>query len=354
MLPGARQNATPTTTPLPAGAGSNDQWDSLHWLSLSSVEECTSQSHFRCDQGRHSMCPHVPFTMDFGAQRPRVVRSSTSPSLCPCACHQDCPITGQDGAGWPEACTCAGTRSYERRQGTSGPDIAAIARKSFDKARRRHAAKKEFERRARGLDTEEVERLVDVVWAEQDLPPPIPPVKQVLVARAMGTRNRKDELELTADILHGTGKWISNIVGMMNNAGSEQSTKGKPTLPFDESTFLVPRGEGHVQVSLDADVQPRLTPMSDKSIYTMRMGSLVHVALRVGRDDVVEVWELQPTISDSTARLGHLTSFDALTFRPYIAAAERVGQVATCAGMRGDGPEVNWSLYLWLPPNPKR
>lgn len=201
---------------------------------------------------------------------------------------------------------------------------------------------------ARGLDIEEAGRLIDVVWAEHDLPPPIPPLKQVLVERAMGTRSHTEDLALSADILQGTGKWISNIVGLMNNK------KDKPTLPFDSrSNFVIRSGEGHVQVALDSDVQPRLTPMSDKSMYTMRMATSVFVALRLGEDEEVEVWELQPTLSDNPVRLGHLAPSDATPFRPYIARAERVGQVTVCGGMRGDGPEGNWSLYLWLPRDPR-
>jgi hypothetical protein len=221
-----------------------------------------------------------------------------------------------------------------------------LARKSFDKARRRQAARKDLTKRVRGLDQEEAERLVDVIWAEHDLAPPLPALRRILVERALGTRSRTEDLELTADILLGAGKWVSNIFGMIS--------EDKTTAPFDSvNGFRIPNGggngSGHIQVLLDPDVQPRLTAMGDKSIFVTSVATLVNVALRSGPDDELEVWEREPTLSDNPIRLGHLTSEDAAPFRRYVKIAERAGQVAITHGLRGDGPEGGWNLYLSLP-----
>ncbi len=294
-----------------------------------------------CARGRHSVCPHLPMTIDPGSQPPRIVIRTTSPSLCPCPCHEDCPINARSGEGWPESCTCPGAHSEEWSE-FGRPDFLDIARKSFAKNGRRQAAKRELRKRVRGLDAEEAENLFDVIWAEHDLAPPIPALRRVLAERAMGTRSRTEDLAVSANILRGAGKWISNIAGMINGDTDKN--------PFGSgSNIRIPSGEGHVQVLLDPDVQPRLTAMSDKSMFVTRVATSVFVALRLGENDELEVWELQSTLSEKPVRLGHLSPEDGAPYRPYVAPAGRVGHDATCHGLRGDGPEGSWSLLLWLP-----
>ena len=302
-----------------------------------------------CDDEHHSGCWHVPLgavEMDNQTQTLRVGRDVSEVPLCQCSCHLDCPLSAQDnGAGWPEVCQCPGTRRY-LRLGEHRADFWRVVRRSLDRSRRQSSAQNDLHRRARGLDREEVDRLVDEVWAVHGLEQPPAHVKPMIVDRAMRPRDPLQDMATTADVVHGTAKWISGIVGAIRNASHEADTQRLD--PF--KVFRIEPGEDSVEVELDEEVQGHLAAMGGGPGFSSRTLTTADVELRPGSgEDEIEVWELTVTTASEPTRLGSLRSEKTAPYRASVAAAQRVGQVAIGVALRTSAPNGSWRLYLMLP-----
>jgi hypothetical protein len=151
---------------------------------------------------------------------------------------------------------------------------------------------------------------------------------------------------MTADILAGTGRFISGIVGMFREASTTESEDSGTELP----SFYVQTDTDSVEVILDDGTQELVGSQTD-GIFTSRLMSTAKVTLR--RDgESVEVWTRDVTHDDSRVRLGTVPREVAPRYLPLLRAAERVEQEPVCPAIRTEGPEGKWHLYVKLPQTP--
>ncbi len=320
----------------------------VHNGTVDDVDGDVPQS-FWCRDRRHTRCIHVLDGVERWPPPYQITEDLALVALCSCTCHLDCPLADHESAAdWPDACQCPGTLSLLKLHSTGkngGLDLAQVVRTSMDQSRRKARARQELRRRAQGLERAEVEQLLDQIWAEHGLPVPPAHVRPALVDSAIGLRSRLDEARTTVDVLEGTGRWIGSIVKMFRNAG-----QGNELAPDGDSTdFTIETGRDSVEVSLDADAQPRLTAMSDGAVFASRTMTSAMVVLREGSDGSIEVWERTPTSSASLARLGLIPPAQAMPYRRQLVVAERVGQIAVCRGVRMGTRNGGWRLYVNLP-----
>ncbi len=318
-------------------------------LDSHSVDEALFEEHW-CRDHMHSTCLHVVSdTVDWGMDDRSILRDPGQADLCRCPCHQDCPLSDQStGLGWPERCLCNGTHHFFRLRSRQDFDLREVISNSIDESRRRSKARSELRQRARGLSSEQIDGLIDRIWSAHGLPLPHAPARPTLVDWALHPPTRLEELKVNLDVLHGMGKGISNIVGMIR-----KSSQG---LDIGESrqreAFQIEASDDSLEVALNADAQGRLSSMTDRAIWQVRMLTPIVVSLRTGSDGGLEVWEWEPEPLGLPAELGHLSPEQSTPWLPYVWAAERVGQVATCRASRAGAPNNYWRLYVRTPYTP--
>ena len=72
-----------------------------------------------CNRGEHDECSHI---LGF------IEATSSRISLCPCFCHESCPVHGfPEHMEWMLSCTCPGHVQIRRRQEQAGLDLAQVA-----------------------------------------------------------------------------------------------------------------------------------------------------------------------------------------------------------------------------------
>jgi hypothetical protein len=148
---------------------------------------------------------------------------------------------------------------------------------------------------------------------------------------------------MTADILAGSGRFISGIVGKLRDSSTPESEEGLTAVPY----FCIQTDHDAVEVILDDGTQGLVGSQTD-GIFTSRLVSTVKVTLR--RDgDSVEVWTHGGTHDGGPVRLGTVPREEWPRYQPHLRAAERVEQEVVCPALRAEGPEGTWHLYLKLP-----
>ncbi len=265
-------------------------------------------------------------------------------AVCTCLCHAECPMTASRIASdWPEGCTCPGTAAHLRRESRVSSSFGETLRTSVDKSRRKKRAQAELRRQASDSSVEEVDQMIDDIWPKYGLPVPLGPARPWIVDHARNPPGYASQVRMTADILAGTGKFISGFVGMFREASTAESEDTDTEVP----SFYIQTDADAVEVILDDGTQELVGSQTD-GIFTSRLLSTVKVTLR--RDgDSVEVWTNRGTHDDSPVRLGTLPRDEAPRYLPLLRAAERVEQEPVCPALRTEGPEGDWHLYLKLP-----
>jgi hypothetical protein len=221
--------------------------------------------------------------------------------------------------------------------------LGETLRTSVDKSRRRKRAQEELRRQAPARSVEEVDQMIDEIWPKYGLPVPLGPARPWIIDHARNPPGYAAQVRMTADILAGTGRFISGIVGMFREASTADSEDTGTELP----SFYIQTGTDAVEVILDDDARELVGSQTD-GIFTSRILSTAKVTLR--RDgESVEVWTHGGTHDDSPVRLGTVPLEEAPRYLPLLRAAERVDQDPVCPALRTEGPEGTWHLYLKLP-----
>ena len=220
-------------------------------------------------------------------------------AVCSCPCHAECPMTASGTtSAWPEGCTCPGTVAHVRRESRMSSGLGETLRTSVDKSRRRKRAQEELRHQASGRSVEEVDQMIDGIWPKYGLPVPAGPARPWIIDHARNPPGYAGQVRMTADILAGTGRFISGIVRMFREASTTESEDTGTEPP----SFYVQTDSDAVEVNLDDGTQDLVGSQTD-GIFTSRIMSTAKVTLR--RDgESVEVWTHGGTRDDSPVRLG--------------------------------------------------
>jgi hypothetical protein len=297
-----------------------------------------------CPGGLHTMCchliPSIGDTSDGGLR----LEWDAGGVLCACACHAECPMTAAEtSSDWPAGCTCPGTLSHVRRESRTSSSFAETLWASVDKSRRKKRAQEELAREASGRSVEEVDQIIDEIWPKHGLRLPLGPARPWIIDRARNPPGYASQVRMTADVLAGSGRFISGIVGMFRDASTAESVATRADLP----SFHIPTDTDAVEVTLDDGTQELLGSQTD-GIFISRLLSTAKVTLR--RDgESVEVWTRGGAHDNSPVRLGAVPREEAPRYLSFLRAAERVDQIPVCSALRAEGPEGKWHLYLNLP-----
>lgn len=297
-----------------------------------------------CPGGLHTMCCHlIPSISDASEGNLRLEWDSGG-ALCICPCHAECPMTASGTAsGWPQGCTCPGTVAHVRRESRTSSSFGETLRTSLDKSRRKKKAQDELRRQASGRSVEEVDQMIDAIWPTHGLPVPLGPARPWIIDHARNPPGYASQVRMTADVLAGSGRFISGIVGMFREASTTESGDTGTELP----SFYLQTETDAVEVILDDGTQELVGSQTD-GIFTSRILSTAKVTLRKDGESV-EVWTHGGTHNDNPVRLGTVPPEEASRYLPLLRAAERVEQEPVCPALRTEGPEGEWHLYLRFP-----
>ena len=300
-----------------------------------------------CPGGVHTMCCHlIPSISDTSDGNLRLDWDADG-ALCTCPCHAECPmIDSGTTSEWPDACTCPGTVAHVRRESRMSSGLGETLRTSVDRSRRKKRAQEELRRQASGRSVEEVDQLVDEIWPKYGLPVPVGPTRPWIIDHAQNPPGYASQVRMTTDILAGSGRFISGIVGMLR----EVSTNGPEGSRTEPPVFYIPTDTDAVEVIPDDGMQELVGSQTD-GIFTSRLLSTTKVTLR-GNGDSVEVWTYGRRHEGSPVRLGTVPREEVPRYLPLLRAAERVDQEVVCPALRAEGPEGNWHLYLKFPQTP--
>jgi hypothetical protein len=297
-----------------------------------------------CPGRLHTMCCHLIPSISDASDGNLRLDWDVGGALCACPCHVECPITASGTAlAWPEGCTCPGTIAHVHRELRTSSSFGETLRTSVDKSRRKKRAQEELRRHASGRSVEEVDQMIDEIWPRHGLPVPVGPARPWIIDHARNPPSYASQARMTADVLAGSGRFISGIIGMFREASTTESEDTDTELP----PFLIQTDSDAVEVILDDGTQELVGSQTD-GIFTSRFLSTVKVTLR--RDgDSVEVWTLGGTHDGSPVRLGTVPRGEGPRYLPLLRAAERVEQELVCPALRAEGPEGQWHLYLKFP-----
>jgi hypothetical protein len=304
----------------------------------------SEELHTECPGGLHAMCchliPSISETSDGGLR----VDWNVGAALCACPCHAECPMTGSGASSdWPGGCTCPGTVAHVRRKSRMSSSLGETLRTSIDQSRRQKKAQEELRRQASGRSVEEVDQMVDEIWAKYGLPAPVGPARPWIIDRARNPPGYASQVRTTAEIIAGSARFISGLVDMFR----EDSTAGREDTGAKRPSFYVQSDTDAVEVVLDDGTQELVGSQTD-GIFTSRLLSTAKVSLR-GNADSVEVWTRDGTHDGRPLRLGTVPREEGARYLPLLRAAERVGEELVCPALRAEGPEGQWHLYVKLP-----
>jgi len=323
---------------------------------LTSVNPDPSVSYL-CDRDSHDRCPHHERSVDaHDATKAPDKEDLHAVELCRCPCHTDCPIFLQETvAEWPGLCDCPGMlaelqwreRIRERPVG-NGINFGEIARQSLDTSRRRNRAKAELHRRAKDLRPEEVDAILDEVWSAERLDPPVTAVRDLLVNEALHPGSPIEKLKRSADGLEGMGRWVGGMVQFFRKLPDSADE----IMATRERFYQVPtkKGAGQIEVELDPEGLEHLGATGGGPL-SLKMRAFANgvVELRLGANNVIEVFEHHPGSGEHPACLGTLREDKAVPFLRSLAAAGRVAQTATVEAVRVETSDGRQRLFVGEP-----
>jgi hypothetical protein len=299
----------------------------------------------KCPGSLHTMCCHLIPSISNAADGDLRLDWDAGGALCTCPCHAECPMTAsRTASSWPEGCSCPGTVAHVVRESRMSSSFGKTLRTSVDKSRRRRRAQEDLRRQASGRSVEEVDQMIDDIWPKYGLPVPVGPDRPWIIDHARNPPGYASQVRMTADILAGSGRFISGIVGMFREPSNTDSEDTGTELP----TFYIQTDTDAVAVILDDGTQELVGSQTD-GIFTSRLLSTAKVTLRRAVGDSVEVWTHGGTHDGSPVRLGIVPGEEGPRYLPLLRAAERVEQELVCPALRAEGPEGKWYLYLKFP-----
>ena len=297
-----------------------------------------------CPAGLHAMCCHLIPSISDASDGGLRLDWNGGGLLCTCPCHAECPMTDSGTASdWPGGCTCPGTLAHVRRESRMSSSFGETLRTSLDKSRRRKRAQEELRRQASGRSVEEVDQMIDEIWPKHGLSAPVGPARPWVIDHARNPPGYASQVRMTADLLAGSGRFLSGIVGMFREASSSEGRETGAERP----TFYIQTDRDAVEIILDDGTEELVGSQTD-GVFTSRILSTAKVTLK--RDgDAVEVWTHGRARDGNPVRLGTVPRNDGPRYLPLLRAAERVGEELMCPALRTEGPEGQWHLYVKLP-----
>jgi hypothetical protein len=313
-----------------------------------------SRVDFQCEHGRHDECTHASLVLGLSDSE---LDELSDVEPCRCHCHDDCPLSSQETAeGWRSRCTCSGKRRWVelarrmeakeagRRQRTTG--LLRRLGGRVEQASREQAARAELRRRAQGRSAEELEALIDEVWAGHGLDPPDIVSRSLLLDAVLGPPNRLADGVALADTVLGSRHAISGLTSIVRDR-SASGLRDVWQQNADPDVFHVigTQDAGEVEVELDPDVD---LSAFDQGVRLGLRIALANVELRTGEGGSVHVFEHHATSQDGE-HLGRIKDRGVIPFRPLVAAAGRVRQRAIAPAVRFTAPSGTQHLYLTRP-----
>jgi hypothetical protein len=185
--------------------------------------------------------------------------------------------------------------------------------------------------------------MVGEIWTQHGLPVPSSPARPWIIEHALNPPGYAAQVRTATDLLAGTGRFISGIVGTIRNASAADS-EGADTEP---PNFEIRTGTGSVEVTLVDGVEDLIGSLTD-GIFTSRLVSSAKVELRRNGESV-EVWTLDGRQDGTPILIGSVPTEEASRYLPLLRAAERVDQALMCPTVRMEGPDGRWHLYVKFP-----
>ncbi len=185
--------------------------------------------------------------------------------------------------------------------------------------------------------------MIDEIWTQHGLPVPISPARPWIIEHALNPPGYAAEVRTTTDLLTGTGRFISGIVGMIRNAPAADSGGSDA----ERTSFEIRTGSGSVEVILESGVEDVVGRQGD-GIFTSRVVSSAKLVLRRNGGSI-EVWTHDGSPDARPVLLGTLPTEESGRYLPFLRAAERVDRDLVCTAMRMEGPDGRWHLYVKYP-----
>jgi hypothetical protein len=144
-----------------------------------------------CRDGEHDACPHM---FGFGGGfNPRRLRPEFGATLCTCACHASCPITGSRRAvplsSWRDRCGCTGAAARRERDAEAGfeaRDFGEILEEKRRNSRARREAYQAARAASRGQGREQIRDAYIAEFRRRGLRVPADDVIEVAVESIRG------------------------------------------------------------------------------------------------------------------------------------------------------------------------
>jgi hypothetical protein len=146
-----------------------------------------------CARAAHEDCPHM--TGMGGGFNPRRLRPEFGVDLCPCSCHEPCPVAIGDRRmtvpmkTWHASCTCPGAEPERQRVAEHGLEMRDFGEMTEEARRRSRARKEAYETarsRAAGQSRAEIREIYIAELTARGIKIPAEPVVDAIVERIRG------------------------------------------------------------------------------------------------------------------------------------------------------------------------
>jgi hypothetical protein len=265
-------------------------------------------------------------------------------TLCQCACHELCPVTGQGRfplKAWVASCTCTGAgpaREKEARRAADLPEFGDTWQSAGNKLQTRREAINSVRLRAAGKSDAEIRLLLADEFRSRKLT--VPPGESMdnlveLIARPGG---HLTAIWRTSRALLGAGSEIGRIIGMFRGA---QVIKG----PAGKDSYFVPPDHSRpiTKVILDPGAEALLRAAQHESSSSAE--DLFPVWLE--RIEAVGGEPGAVAVSFEKGQIGTLSADAGRTYDFALRRAQQKHQVLTVMGKCGAGPDGSVEVLVY-------
>jgi len=154
-------------------------------------------------------------------------------TLCQCACHEMCPVTGQGRyslKAWVASCTCTGAgpaREKAARRAADQPEFGNARQSAGNNLQTRREAINSVRIRAAGKSDAEIRLLLADEFRSRKLTVPTGESMDNLVELIARPGGHPTAIRRTARTLLGAGSEIGRIIGMFRGAQVIRGPAGK-------------------------------------------------------------------------------------------------------------------------------
>jgi len=105
--------------------------------------------------------------------------------------------------------------------------------------------------------------MIDEIWPQYGLPAPVGPARPWIIDQARNPPGYAAQVRMTADILAGSGRFISGIVGKLRDSSTPESEEGLTAVPY----FCIQTDHDAVEVILDDGTQGLVGSQTDGILW---------------------------------------------------------------------------------------